>query len=93
MAENTDDLYSDGGEVAVEETEEVTEETSESSGEPALLPRSFFQGKDLEVGKTCEVRIEKLTQDSALVSYVPHKEEADEEMTVETDTELEGLMA
>jgi len=43
--------------------------------ETALLPRSFFQGKDIEIGKTCEVKVEGIFEDEIEVSYVPHKKE------------------
>lgn len=48
-------------------------EGSEEESEQALLPKSFFAGKELEVGKKCEVRVEGIYDDEVAVSYVPHK--------------------
>lgn len=41
--------------------------------ETALLPRSWFQGKEIEVGKKCELKVEDIFDDEIEVSYVPHK--------------------
>lgn len=62
----------------------------ESPSETALLPKSFFQGKDLEIGKTCKVRVERLLEDDVEVSYVRHKDKDDED---EDDGEEETEMA
>lgn len=102
MAENSDDLYSDGGDTAVaEETKsETTEETesdapakSSESGSPGLLSKGFFQGKDLKPGTICKIKIEKLTDGQALVSYVPHESKDDDEVEVKETSEVDELMA
>jgi hypothetical protein len=103
MAEEmSDDLYSDGGDTAVaEETESetTTEETaaesdskSSESGSPGLLPKGFFQGKDLKPGTICKIKVEKLTDGQALVSYVPHGTK-DEDVEVEETSELDEMMS
>lgn len=56
---------------AKEPTSEM--EATEEESEQALLPKSFFQGKDLEVGKKCEIRVEGIYDEEIAVSYVPHK--------------------
>lgn len=50
-------------------------ETSGSTPKTALIPIDFFEGKDLEPGATCEVRITKVHSDQAEVEYVPHSDE------------------
>ena len=41
----------------------------------AVLPKDFFQGKDLKPGTECKVRIERVMDDEVQVSYVPHEDE------------------
>lgn len=48
--------------------ESDTEETSETS----ILPVSFFQGKELEPGKKCEVEVVAVYGDEVEVRYVEH---------------------
>jgi hypothetical protein len=48
-------------------------EATEEEQETALLPRSFFQGKDIEVGKKCEIKVEGIFDDEIEVSYVKSK--------------------
>ena len=70
MADESDDFYqSKGSKSSNNESEEDTGE------ETALLPKSFFQGKELEVGKKCEVEIVSLYDDEAEVKYVEHKKD------------------
>lgn len=52
-------------------------EAMEDDSQEALVPREFFMGKDLEVGKKCEVRIEGIYDDEIAISYVPHKKSKD----------------
>lgn len=59
----------------------------DSPSETALLPKSFFQGKDLEIGKTCKVRVERLLEDDVEVSYVHHKDKDDSDDDDEDETE------
>jgi len=66
-----DDYYQGESSPAPEGSDEDKREESDS--ESALLPKSFFGSKDLEVGKTCEVKIVHLYEDEAEVVYVSHK--------------------
>lgn len=61
-----------------EKDEPISEvEAAEDETETALLPRSFFQGKNIEVGKKCEIRVEGIFDDEIEVSYVKHKKSKD----------------
>lgn len=61
------------------------EDSKGSETSTALLPIAFFQGKDLKPGSVCSVKIEKVEDDQAEVSYVPHdQEEAGEEAPPES---------
>lgn len=75
----------------MEETAEMPEnEGMESETETAVLPKSFFQGKDLEIGKTCEIKVEGIFEDEIEVSYVRHKKEDKSESKEDT---MEGAMS
>ncbi len=66
---------------------------TESSEQTALLPTDFFQGKELEPGSTCEVRISRVLDGQVEVTYVPHSEpEVGEEAAYPEDEEMSGLM-
>ena len=43
----------------------------------AVLPKSFFQGKDLKPGSQCMVEIQRVMDDEVQVSYVPHDDSED----------------
>ena len=45
----------------------------------AVLPKSFFQGKDLTPGTQCKVEIERVMDDQVQVAYVPHDESKEDE--------------
>ncbi len=58
----------------------------DDTAQTALLPKSFFQGKDLKVGKQCKVEIVALHESEAEVRYVPHSNsESSEKMTSSED--------
>ena len=84
---------------AVDEPESVdspSEESGESGEKTALIPISFFQGKELEPGSTCSVKVVSVEDDQVQVSYVAHEEEeASEEasMPPEMGEEQEDMMA
>lgn len=40
----------------------------------ALLPKAFFQGKDLQPGTRCEVEITQVHDEEVSVKYVEHDE-------------------
>lgn len=46
----------------------------EGSPQTAVLPKDFFGSKELKVGNTCEVRIDRIMDKEVAVSYVPHDE-------------------
>jgi hypothetical protein len=58
---------------------EAPEPTDKEGARTALLPIDFFQGKTLEPGSTCSVKVEKVMEDQVSVSYVPHAQEEAEE--------------
>lgn len=74
-----DDLYSDDAEPspAPQESGEKSEDSAQST---ALLPKNFFQGKNLGPGKKCEVEIVSEHEDEVEVRYVKHggKKESEE---------------
>lgn len=83
-----EDYMSDGGEF--EAAPEA--EPAESKGtKTTLIPIDFFEGKELEPGTTCEVRITKVHDDQAEVEYVPHTEEEAPELGEETAPMPSGM--
>lgn len=67
-----EDYMSDGDEAA------PAAEPAEPKGtKTALLPIDFFEGKDLEPGTECKIRITKVHDDQVEAEYVPHTEEAE----------------
>ena len=84
-----DDYYDEGGgsDKAMPEGSDNEKDNTDST---ALLPKSFFQGKELEPGKQCKVEIVKLYEDEAEVKYVPHD---DKESKAEEDSESPMAMA
>jgi hypothetical protein len=73
-----------------DEKPESKAEASEEESEQSLLPKSFFNGKDLEIGTKCEVKIEGIYDDEVAVSYVPHKKDGDKDKP-DRDT-MDGAM-
>lgn len=71
-----ENMYEDQADMAPETPEEETQDESESK--TALLPKEFFGSKELEVGKECTVKIEKVFEDEVQVSYVPHGKSEDD---------------
>ncbi len=55
---------------------EATEHQSDQS--TGLLPKSFFEGKELTPGTVCKVKIERVLDDEVEISYVPHDDEESE---------------
>lgn len=85
-----DDYYSDSMESSSEEEDE-DQEAKDDSTQTALLPKSFFQGKNLSVGKQCKVEIVRLLEDEAEVKYVPHSEGKEKKPTMaKSSTESES---
>ena len=78
-----DDYMSDGTEGS--EAPEESREPAEGRSKTALLPIDFFQGKPLEPGTTCSVKVEEVYEDQVSVSYVPHEAEESAEGNSEYD--------
>ncbi len=70
---------------------ETGSDDSQMSGETSLLPKSFFSGKELTVGSTCEVKIVHVYDDEVEVEYVPMDSEESGE-TKPDDESMEGAM-
>ena len=92
-----EDLYSDSA-PAEAPVEEAEENPAERDGSTAVLPKDFFQGKELTPGTVCSVKIERVHDSQVEVSYVPHEaEEAAEAPPAAAppgaDQEMAGLMA
>jgi hypothetical protein len=83
-----EDYFSDGAEFT--EAEPTTESGAEADEAEniAILPISFFQGKDLEVGGTCTVKVESIGDDQVQVSYVSESGETGEEVEEYTEGEV-----
>jgi hypothetical protein len=60
----------------------------------ALLPIAFFEGKELEPGSTCTVKISRVLDDQVEVTYVPHTEPevGEEAVSTPADAEMAGYM-
>jgi len=69
------------------------EPTDKEGARTALLPIDFFQGKTLEPGSVCSVRIEEVLEDQVSVTYVPHEEEEAAEVAPEMAAAPEEFMA
>lgn len=67
-----------------ESSSESTEEL-EDSGETSILPMSFFQGKEVEPGKKCEVEVVAVYGDEVEVKYVEHREKDDDKSNDDDD--------
>lgn len=79
-----------------EEESPETEQTSDDSENTALLPRDFFEGKDLEPGTRCEVEIVHGYEDEVEVKYIPHKKEGEDRpmrsAMEDAEMEMDGMM-
>lgn len=69
------------------QTDKGKSEESEGDAGPetALLPKSLFQGKELEPGSTCKIKIESIMGDEVEVSYVKHDEKGDDKKESDKD--------
>lgn len=85
-----EDYMSDGGEAATAPEAENAESTTKTT----LIPIDFFEGKDLEPGTECKIRITKVHDDQVEAEYVPHREEESElgEETVAMPSGVEEMM-
>jgi hypothetical protein len=64
--------------------EDYLSEPENENEATALLDKSFFGQKDLEVGKVCKVRIVHIYEDEVEVAYVKHKEEKEDQSEAES---------
>lgn len=80
MADDSgEDYYSDNA-----PTDQAAPAKPDENAPTALIPKSFFGGKNLMPGKECEIRVEQVMEDQVSVSYVSDSEEEserDEEMS------------
>lgn len=53
---------------------EVPDQPKKDESRTALLPLDFFQGKDLKPGTVCKIKISRILEGQAEVTYVPHNE-------------------
>lgn len=85
------DYYSQDAESSDTPAGDVAESTPKDNApekDTALLPKSFFKSKELEVGSKCEVKIEHVFDDEVEVSYVAHKGDSE---TPEMDSAMAGM--
>lgn len=85
------DYYSQDAESSDTPTGDVAESTPKDSApeqNTALLPKSFFKAKELEIGNKCEVKIEHVFEDEIEVSYIAHKDESEKP---EMDSAMAGI--
>jgi len=77
--------------------EPVPEHQSEGESSTALLPLDFFTGGDIKPGSECRIRVERVLDGQAEVTYLQHDEESPEEDLGESpeqsgDDEMAGYM-
>ena len=75
---------------------ELPEEESEETAATALLPLNFFQGREINPGTEIRVRIDKVLDGQAQVSFIGDEAGPDNDVddfeTDEGDEELAGYM-
>lgn len=64
----------------------ATEPAADNAQATSVLPKDFFQGKELEPGTRCEIEIVRVHDQDVEVSYVPH--ESSEEEASESEQEM-----
>jgi hypothetical protein len=70
--------------------QDVKDADESKENKTALLPKDFF-GKDLEVGKTCKVRVTHIYEDEVEVEYVGHGEKDEEKEPSEFDSAVDKM--
>lgn len=91
-----EDYYDDTPEGAAPAAEAEPTAPDETTTETAVLPKSFFAGKELVPGHECTIRIERVNTDSVEVGYVREDTGAEEEYETaapEAEAPMEDLMA
>lgn len=82
-----DYMSDDGGAPAAP----AVEKKEESKSKTALLPLDFFQSEDIQPGKVCCVKVERVLDDQVEVAYDSSKEtEAEEEVVEVGETPAEA---
>lgn len=77
------DYYSqdqESSDTPVGDAAESTPKENFPEQDTALLPKSFFKDKELEIGSECKVRVEHVYEDEVEVSYVKHDDSSKPEM-------------
>lgn len=72
-----DDNYGDAAMPEAASADTAAPQEAGDSASTGLLPREFFQGKDLTPGTKCEIEVVKVHDDQAEVRYMPHEENAE----------------
>lgn len=87
-----DNYMTDGGEAPMPTAQPEPKDEARKSERTALLPISFFEGKELTPGTECKIKVQGVQEDQVEVAYVPHSEA--EEMPEEVvEAPEEDLMA
>jgi hypothetical protein len=73
--------------------EEHESKEQESGEETALLPKSFFAGKDIEPGSKCEVEVVHVYQDEVEVRYVKHDKKKDSDAKEDSEPSMKDKIA
>jgi len=75
---------------------EIPETTPKDDARTALIPLDFFQNKELKPGSVCKIKISRLLEGQAEVTYVPHEApapgEEEEEAAEPPDEEMSEYM-
>ncbi len=70
-------------------------ESPKDDSRTALLPLDFFQSKELKPGAVCKIKISRILEGQAEVTYVPHDEApapGEEEEEIVEDPEMAAYM-
>lgn len=70
------DYYSDEGETP--NTREEPAKETDAEGKTALLPKSFFAGRDMKPGQHCDIEIVRVHPEEVEVKYVEMSDEKEE---------------
>jgi hypothetical protein len=86
-ANSGEEYYSNASPQPAAAPDESEDSESQST---ALLPKSFFGGKELKPGAQCRIRIKQVMEDQVAVAYGGHEGSASPMM--ERDEEMEQMM-
>lgn len=89
-----DSMYeADEAEEAPPTPEKPESKEQESGEETALLPKSFFKGKDIEPGSKCEIEIVHGYSDEVEVKYVKHDKDSKNDAKEESEPSMREKIA